>query len=278
MQQQKKQLIINGITIHYYIQNQEAAQAILFIHGNSLSSRSWDTQLISPLLAKYMLVTFDLPAHGESDGSMAPETDYSLPGLATFVLAVQQALIGEKPYVLVGHSFGTSILGEALGQGLKPVGVVLAGPLVFGDKLTLDQLILPDTHVAVIFTDEANATDVEAYAHDVMYKPNTTSIVDFIIDYNQVKKGFRHYLNQSIQATIFTDQIANLKQLNKPLLIIFGDDERVVSQNYLDTVFSSLWEKQIHKVPQAGHLVNSDNPETFNRLLADYTVDIISET
>jgi hypothetical protein len=63
---EQKAIVASGIMISHLIENEQASKTIFFIHGNSISSRSWTKQLKTPLLKDFRI----------------PEKDYSLPGLA----------------------------------------------------------------------------------------------------------------------------------------------------------------------------------------------------
>jgi pimeloyl-ACP methyl ester carboxylesterase len=78
----------------------------------------------------------------------------------------------------------------------------------------------------------------------------------------------------SIQRQQFSDEIGLLQQLDLPLLIIFGKDEKVVDPDYLDDAPLKLWQNMIYKIAGASHLVNIDRPEEFNTLVASYAVDM----
>ncbi len=69
-------LQINNIRLAYVEQNLTATKTIIFVHGNSLSSKMWQKQFNSELLKEYRLIAFDLPAHGKSSAPLNPEKDY----------------------------------------------------------------------------------------------------------------------------------------------------------------------------------------------------------
>lgn len=50
---------------------------IVFVHGNSLSAFTYQSQFDSQLVDQYHLVAFDLPGHGLSEPAKNPGTMYS---------------------------------------------------------------------------------------------------------------------------------------------------------------------------------------------------------
>lgn len=272
---QQRTITISNIQIAYLIKNEFVENTIFFIHGNSVSSRSWKKQLDSELLSKYRLIAFDLPAHGDSGASANPEQDYSLPGLGLIIANAIKALAGNDAYILVGLSLGTNILAEALAFDLKPSGIVLAGSCIVGGKYTIESFVKPDTNVHVVFTEQSPEAEVKKYTSEVMFNPDEIDIEEFISDYYRVKPSFRSCLNASLQLQNYSDQIALIQKINKPILLIFGKDEKIVNPDYLDDAPLNLWHNTVFKLSSASHLVHTDQANEFNLLLANYAKDVL---
>ncbi|MBB5439415.1 pimeloyl-ACP methyl ester carboxylesterase [Pedobacter sp. AK017] len=266
----QKFITIANCKLAYLEKNSTAQNTIFFIHGNSVSSRSWKAQLSSERLQGYRLIAIDLPAHGDSGASADPGADYSIPGLGAIVAAAIKVLTADRPYILVALSLGTNIMAESLAFGLHPAGIVLAGSCLIGEKYTLDSFVYPDTNVAVVFTEQAPQNEVRLYASQVMSNSDASVVEEFVTDYYQVKLPFRSSLSGSIQEQKYNDQIALIHAVDKPALVIFGKDEQVINPDYLDDAPFKLWQNTVFKIPGASHLVQSDRPEEFNKLLADY--------
>jgi pimeloyl-ACP methyl ester carboxylesterase len=181
------------------------------------------------------------------------------------------ALSNQQPYILAGISLATNIIAEMLAYPLSPAGIVLAGPCIIGGIITMAQMIKPDTQVGIVFTDEANAEDIQQYAAETSLSTDVADGKYFIKNYQAVQKPFRSLLGQSIAAQNMSDEIALLQQQGIPLLVVFGKDEKVVHTGYLDNVALPLWNDTIYQLPGASHLVNIDQPEAFNQLLAAYS-------
>lgn len=271
---EKKTIIINAIELAYFELNSDARETIFFIHGNSVSSLSWKKQLASELLKPYRLVAIDLPAHGDSGASSIEQQDYNLPGLGLIMANAIKELAGDKPYLMAGISLGTNILAEALANDLEPAGVVLGGSCIVGGDYTVNSFVMPNTNVYVVFTDDSSLNEVSQYASQAMLSTEEEGVNDFISDYYRVKVPFRSTLADSIGKQQYSDEIALVNSIKKPVLLIFGKDELVVAPDYLDDASLSLWQDSIFKLPGASHLVHIDQPDVFNKLLADYAKDM----
>ncbi|HYI07935.1 MAG TPA: alpha/beta hydrolase [Thermoanaerobaculia bacterium] len=95
--------------------------AVLLVHGWE-GRGSQLAPLVRPLLARgFSVVTFDAPAHGDSDGSRS-----SLPHFAWAVRRVAESISGA--YAIVAHSLGCAAATLALREGLSTQRLVFFSP------------------------------------------------------------------------------------------------------------------------------------------------------
>jgi pimeloyl-ACP methyl ester carboxylesterase len=261
-------ILVDGVNILYLEINPHATKTLFFIHGNSCTHKLWRYQYKSILFAEYRLIVFDLPGHGGSD--LPPKEKCTIPGIAELVSKAVLELSNGKPYFIVSLSLGTNIAVEMLAFGISPAGIVLAGPCIVGRDYPIACFIKPDTHVAIVFSDEANEEDVAKYSREVLYNGREEDLECFLKDYYSTKVPLRTYLNESIINGVFNDEIALLQGKDIPLLVVFGADEMIVDPHYLDHSGLNLWKESVFKIPGAGHLVNVDQPEEFNRLVWEF--------
>lgn len=266
---------VDGIKITYFEKNgQQDRPTIFFYHGNSVSSRTWRKQLNDPLFDEYRLVAIDLPAHGHSGVANDPHHAYTLPKLANIMAKALHQLTNGMPYVVAGVSLSTNIVAEMLVFETAPRGVILAGPSVVGAGISVQNIIKAGTHVGVVFTDDPDMDDVKSYAEETSLSRDENDLQIFMEDFRGVQKPFRSALGQSIANADYSDEIAILQQKNIPLLIVFGEDEKVVETSYLDEIKFLLWGEKIFKIPGASHLVQIDQPEIFNELIKKFATDL----
>lgn len=102
---------VRGLRLHYREwQGADGRQApILLIHGLASAARIWD--LTAPLLAQngHRVVALDQRGHGESD---KPDSGYTFEEIVAddYALAAQLGLTGAGKPVVVGHSWGGSVV------------------------------------------------------------------------------------------------------------------------------------------------------------------------
>jgi len=270
----KKFILVEGIRIAYLEENDHPGHnTIFFVHGNSVSSRTWRKQFADPSFRDYRLVSIDLPSHGDSGAAANPYQACTLPQLGLIMAKTLQLLTNGHPYMLAGVSLSTNIAAEMLAFDIDPKGLVLAGPSIIGTGIPVENIIKPGTHVNVVFTDEPDLGDVKSYAGETSLSGEEDDLRVFMEDFQAVQSPFRSALAQSIGNKDYGDEIALLRQKSIPLLVVFGKDEKVIENSYLDEVLLPLWGEQIFKIPGASHLVHIDQPEAFNKLVKDFAED-----
>ena len=262
-------LNINDAEIAYKIINPATANAIFFIHGNSGSSAAWRKQVKSPLLAPYRLVTIDLPNHGNSSALDAGD-DCSLPALAKIVAAAIAQLSNHQPYIICSVSLATNIVAEMPVSENEPNGLLFAGPCIVGEGFGMDKMMLPGADPTAIFADDVPDEAVIKYARTTSSSTDPQDLNYFLKDYRAVQGNFRSSLYATVAAGNFNDQVHLIQKMNCPVCIVFGKEEAIVNNDYLNGAPLDIWNQTIYKIPGASHLVHIDAPEAFNQLLAEF--------
>lgn len=263
-----------GCNIAFIEKNKKSEKTIFFLPGNSTSKRCWRKQTGSALFSAYRLIAFDFPANGDS--GTADLSLYSLTGLGEIISEAIHKLANDSPYIVAGISMGTNVIAEMLPL-ILPVGIVLAGTCLFGEKYPIESFVKPNTHVSVVFTDNPREEELKAYATETSLSIDSNDIHTFLEDFKKVKPPFRSTLSSNIGAKVFQDEIALVKNKNIPALVVFGKDEKIIDCNYLDNAGLPLWNDTIYKLEGASHLVNIDQPMLFNQLMAAFAEDMFKE-
>lgn len=85
--------------------------------------------------AGHSVIAYDARGHGESDPA-PPDRGYGYPRLADDLDEVLAVAVGERPYLLVGHSMGAhTAVAHALRGSRWLAGLVLAGPVYDGEPV-----------------------------------------------------------------------------------------------------------------------------------------------
>jgi pimeloyl-ACP methyl ester carboxylesterase len=262
-------LHVRDMQIAYYEKNPEQKRTIVFLHGNSSSSRSWNGQWESPLLDGYRLVAVDLPGHGASGQAPNPSYSYTIKGLAVLLADVID-MLATGPYVLCATSLATNFVAEMIPCGIDPAGILLEGASVMGEGVGIEKIALPGADISAITQDDVTKEAVEAYSRFAFHVVNAEMRNQFIDDFLNVQAPFRTILIGSIFSGQMSDQIKLMGSLSCPVMYVYGAEERVVNLGYLEQADIPKWQDQIFLIPDAGHLAHVEQAEAFNVMLAGF--------
>jgi 3-oxoadipate enol-lactonase len=106
--------------------------AIVLCHGITATRNQLLHGSLALPRAGYEVITFDARGHGESEP--APEgSGYGYPELVADLEAVVAQTVGEKPFILGGHSWGSQVAAAyALAHSERVAGLIEIGPVYAG--------------------------------------------------------------------------------------------------------------------------------------------------
>ena len=277
---QPKTIRIDGVNL-FYATNQEVktppAPVIFFFHGNSSSHATWQCFLESAALAPYTCFAFDLPAHGRSDAAADATDDYSLPGMARLFAKAVTQLSGGQPFILVGVSLGANIIAEMLPFHVQPAGIFLLGPTIVGGSFTVEKALKLDSCVGLSFVDEITDDQLESLKDLCAVTKDQAIRRQLDHDIRAVKDNFRSRFGATVAAGNYNDQVALIREAFVPMSVVFGGAEGAVHPDYLDEAGFNLLQKEVVKLPGAGHFVHLDAPAAVTALLAELATAVFKQ-
>ncbi|WP_176930140.1 alpha/beta fold hydrolase [Actinacidiphila guanduensis] len=247
---------------------------VVLVHGNSSSSRVWQTLLDGPFGARYRCLALDLPGHGEAAPAADPD-DYSVPGFAAAVASFVRAA-DLRDVVLVGWSLGGHAVLEAAGA----LGERVAGFAVFGtppvrDGASFAQAYLPDGPLGIGFQETITPEEARAYAAGLLAPDSAVPLGPLVADILATDPRVRGGVARSIAEGRFADEAALVAGLDRPLALLHGAEEQLVSLAYLEALTApTLWRGAVQVVPGAGHAVQLDRPGPLADLLDAFVRDL----
>lgn len=261
---------INGQRIAYY-ESSGKGQPILFLHGNSMSGLSFEKQFASPLGEEYRLVALDLPGHGKSGPAPDPKAAYTLPAYAAMVSEFVKILEIDDA-VLVGWSLGGHVLLEASERLPNSVGLMIFGTPPVGKPMSANAFH-PNPLFSLLFKSDLSEEEVVAVTAG-FFRPESRISSVFYEDMRRTLGMAREVLGLSVGEGNYTDEVALVTNINKPLAIAHGELDPLINLSYIKGLdIPTLWRGGIQIIADAGHTPHWEQPERFNRLLVEFTAD-----
>jgi non-heme chloroperoxidase len=261
-----------GLRLHVREWGNPDGPPILFIHGWSQNHLCWARQYDSALADQFRLVAYDLRGHGMSEAPLQPEyyTDAKL--WADDVAAIITELHLDRS-VLVGWSYGSFIICDYVrerGQDRIAAinfveGAVKLGEAAFGTLIGPGFL----DHFVDATADDlpTNIQAMRSFVRTCIVKPVPADDLEAAMCWNIVVPApIRAHL---ASRTIDDDQV--LQTLTVPLLVTQGRADSVVLPAMAEHILATCPTAQSSWYDGVGHVPHLEEPERFNRELAELT-------
>ena len=258
--------VISGDGTHIQVveTGNPAGRPILFIHGISQCRLSWDRQLNSDLANYFRLAAMDLRGHGLSDRP-GQETYLDSKLWADDVDAVIRSLDLDHP-VLVGWSYGPLVIldyiryyGEDNIAGVNFVG----GITKLGSEEAMSVLgpeflgIVP----GLLSDDAGTSTQSLEYLvrmcfSDELQPDDLAMMLEFNV-------SVPPYVRQGMfSRSMDNDDLLPL--IKKPVLITYGDLDKIVLPAAADQIKTAIPHAQLHKMENADHAPFWNDAANYN--------------
>jgi non-heme chloroperoxidase len=222
----------NSGSIDLYYEDHGAGQPVVLIHGYPLSGRAWDKQVPELLDDGRRVITYDRRGFGKSS---QPTTGYDYDTFAADLHALLETL-DLRDVTLVGHSMGTGEVTRYLGRygSQRVVRGVLVSPIPPFLLQTPDN---PQGLPASLFDGfmQTARADMPAWMKgflDNFY--NADVFLGTLVSEQAYQASWNIAVSASATATVAcvptweTDFRQDLTMIDVPMLVIQGDDDRVL--------------------------------------------------
>lgn len=261
----EKILFKDGCGIHYWISYNGNRPWIILLHGACADHHLFDGQ-VPALKGKYNLLLWDARGHGLS----RPMGDDFTIKLLTDDLVTLMNREGIEKASFIGQSMGGNIAQE----------------IAFYHSDKVESLILADC-----------TCNTNRFSKVKRYAMNLVPFITYICPWKvaqricyrsgAVKKETREYLKQTFMKISKKDFIKIFSaatnclhyekgyKINKKIMLICGE------YDYLGNLKKSMYrwasyepKSEYHVLKNAGHSVNKENPEDFNKLMTEFLYDL----
>ena len=254
---------LQGVTVHY--RDVGEGVPVVLLHGAALDSRMWIGQL-STLAKDHRVIAVDLPGFGKSP---TPRGAYSH--------AVTLAYLLDHLKIPRAHFVGISEGAEdALDFSYRfldsAITLTLVSPRLGGQQWTPKARASFENIMAA-----AARGDARVAARRWLEHPLFASAMKNPYVAKRVRK--LHFDNDKLWVRGTFPQrsepraIDRLREVNMPVLAIVGDQDVESVYEIARKIDGEVFDSQLEVIPRAGHLVNMETPEVFNRALRAFLAE-----
>lgn len=264
---ERDMVTVNGADLYY--ETAGSGQPLVLLHGFSLDRRMWDDQL-AIFAEQYRVIRYDLRGFGRSavpEGRSYAHADD---------LKAMLEQLGIRGAHLVGLSLGGWVaVNFALAYPQSIRSLVLASPVLLG--LEWSQAYLEATNpVWAAATQEGIEVGkalwlrTPLFAQAMAIPKAARRLSEIVGDYS----GW-HLVN-SDPGRVVPDVLARLETIMAPTLVLAGEQDFSDFRRIADTLLQIPGARKV-VLPGIGHMLNMEDPPTFNHLVLTFLAEIQSD-
>jgi len=253
---------LSGGVTHYELDGPDSGKVVIMIHGFSVPYYIWNETYEYFTEHGFRVLRYDQFGRGFSD---RPDVVYNKQLYLTQLKELIEKLDLKQPVSLVGVSFG----------GILATDFTCAYPNLVNKVILIDpgyNFTKPDAISYITTFKEIIGADKRALSQleDFKYPDKHPTWVEQYIPQMEYK-GFRHALVSTQFNYVYNARESNtcLNTKNKPVLLVWGKDDKTVPFNYSDSVRSVL-KTEFLPVDDAGHLPYIEQAEIVNPAMVTF--------
>lgn len=274
-------LEINNVDVHYKLMG-EGEPALMLLHGFAASTFSW-REVMEPLARQHTVFAFDRPAFGLTErplpGEWRGESPYGSRAQVAQTVGLMDRL-GIERAILVGNSAGGTIsVLTALEHPHRVQALVLVDPAIYthGRSLGLLRPLLHTPqmrHLGPLITRRIQSWGMD-FARSAWHDPDriTPQVWEGYLKPLQAQDWDRALWELAIAGSS-TDLSDRLDEMTLPVLVITGDDDRVVPTEQSVRLAGELPDAELVVIPDCGHVPHEECPQPFLEAVNDFLIGL----
>ena len=269
---------VNGLTVHHKIVG-EGLPTFVLLHGFGASLFSW--REVMPVLAAYgTVIAYDRPAFGLTERPLTwqGQNPYSPEAQVALVIGLMDALNVEQA-ILVGHSAGGKVAFEtALTHPERVQALIAVGAAVYagGGAPSWARPLLGTPqmrHLGPLIARQLGKNG-DAFLRSAWHDPSKITAETYT-GYRrplQVENWDRALWELTVASTE-SDLAERVPEILLPVLVITGDDDRIVPVEQSLRLADSLPNAQVNVLPACGHLPHEECPGAFMQAIDAFILE-----
>jgi 3-oxoadipate enol-lactonase len=233
---------------------------LLFVHGYPLNRHMWDPQ-IQELADVARVLAPDLRGHGESQAVPGP---YSVDLFADDLAAFLDALGIRQKVVLCGLSMG----GYIVFAFYRKYASRLAGLILTATRAAADtpQARLARDQSAELARQQGVDAIVDAMLPKLLAPATSQSRPELVEQARQImaSTSLESILGDLVALKERPDSTPTLANIRLPTLLLPGAEDQIIPLQEAQAMHAALRGSVLEVIPDAGHLLNLENPAAFN--------------
>jgi len=265
---------VNGLRVHYKTAG-TGEPALILLHGFGASLFSW-REVMAPLAELGTVIAYDRPAFGLTERPLKWQglNPYSSKFQPHLLIGLMDAMHVEKA-ILIGNSDGGSIaMQAALLYPQRVSALILVDPAVYeGSSNAITHLLYQTpqmNHLGVLL-----ARNIKTWGMDMLsiaWHDPTKITPNIMAGYTKPlqTENWDRALWELFRASQKSDLASHLGELTLPILVITGDDDRIVPTEHSIRLAREIPHAELTIIPNCGHVPHEECPETFIKTTVDF--------
>jgi 3-oxoadipate enol-lactonase len=266
------EITIDDLFISYSDEGNESDPTIVFIHGFPLNKSMWSSQTAA-LRDRYRVITYDVRGFGNSKTGTEELT------IDLFVSDLSHLLdkLKLKTVILCGLSMGGYIALRAMERFPEKFDALV----LCDTQYTADSPEARDKRIKTI--DSIKSDGLERYADEALngffFKGSVDKKSKEIIETRwMIESNSKEVLCNTLMAMANrSETCSQLENIEIPVLILVGKEDTITPPASAEFIQSKINGATLHRLENAAHLSNLDNPTDFNKYLEDFLALVTSK-
>jgi len=252
-----------------YVQTQGSFRndAILFLHAFPMTSDMWKEQMQFFSKTHYTLAP-DLPGFGK--GALPVHSITFEHYVDSVINFLNEA--GIKRSIWCGLSMG----GYLALRMYERAPELCSGLILANTKAAADDNATKEKRWATI-------KKLHSHRDQFIEKQWTAMFSESSLDKTKLKKCFQEIVSKNSEEGIISglvslatrmDSSESLGNIEVPTLLVAGEHDKIIPLSEMEFLQKNIPESQLEVIKGAGHLSSMENPDEFNRIIAEFVTSI----